>query len=98
MRGEMSPLGVVYGLDYLALRPAYHVKLKIDWDRVQDIMDTNYGQEGLFTSIQIQDTVEKLEDERAIVFEADTFVPEDEGGEESAPPRTRTQPLVRRPD
>ena len=41
---------------------------------------TENGQEGLFTSIQIQDTVEKLEDERAIVFEADTFVPEDEGG------------------
>ncbi|HTA44026.1 MAG TPA: hypothetical protein VK789_16350, partial [Bryobacteraceae bacterium] len=80
MRGEMAPIGVVYGLDYLALRPAYHVKLKIDWDRVQDIMDKSYGQEGLFTSIQIQDTVEKLEDERAIVFEADTFVPEDEGG------------------
>ena len=50
MRGELAPIGVVYGLDYLALRPAYHVKLKIDWDRVQDIMDTNYGQEGLFTS------------------------------------------------
>jgi hypothetical protein len=80
MRGEMAPIGVVYGLDYLALRPAYHVKLSIDWDRVQDFMDTNYGHEGLFTSIQIQDTVEKLEDERAIVFEADTFVPEDEGG------------------
>lgn len=80
MRGEMAPIGVVYGLDYLALRPAYHVKLKIDWDRVQDIMDTQYGHEGLFTSIQIQDMVEKLEDERVIVFEADTFVPEDEGG------------------
>ena len=49
MRGEMAPIGVVYGLDYLALRPAYHVKLKIDWDRVQDIMDTTYGHEGLFT-------------------------------------------------
>ena len=78
MRGEMAPIGVVYSLDYLALRPAYHVKLKIDWDRVQDIMDTTFGHEGLFTDIQIQDTVEKLEDERAIVFEADTFVPEDD--------------------
>jgi hypothetical protein len=80
MRGEMAPIGVVYGLDYLALRPAYHVKLKIDWDRVQDIMDTTYGHEGLFTAVQIQDTVEKLTEERAIEFEADTFVPEDEGG------------------
>jgi hypothetical protein len=80
MRGEMAPIGVVYGLDYLALRPAYHVKLKINWDRVQDIIDTTYGHEGLFTSIQIQDTVEKLVEERVIEFEADTFVPEDEGG------------------
>jgi hypothetical protein len=80
MRGEMAPIGVVYGLDYLALRPAYHVKLKIEWDRLQDIMDETYGHEGLFTSAQIQDTVEKLEDERVIEFDADTFVPEDEGG------------------
>jgi hypothetical protein len=80
MRGEMAPIGVVYGLDYLALRPAYHVKLSIDWNRVQDILDETYGHEGLFTSIQIQDTVEKLEEDRAIVFEVDTFVPEDEGG------------------
>jgi len=80
MRGEMAPIGVVYGLDYLALRPAYHVRLKIDWDRVQDIMDTTFGHEGLFTDIQIQDTVEKLEEKRVIEFSADTFVPEDEGG------------------
>ena len=80
MRGEMAPIGVVYGLDYLALRPAYHVKLKIDWDRVQDFMDTTYGHESLFTDIQIQDSVDKLVEQRAIEFEADTFVPEDEGG------------------
>ena len=80
MRGELAPIAVVYGLDYLALRPAYHVKLQIDWDRVQDLMDKTYGHEGMFTSIQIQDTVEKLVDQRVIVFEADTFVPEDEGG------------------
>ena len=49
MRGEMAPIGVVYGLDYLALRPAYHVKLKIDWERTQDFMDKTYGHEGLFT-------------------------------------------------
>lgn len=80
MRGEMAPIGVVYGLDYLALRPAYHVHLKIHWDRVQDFLDTQYGQEGLFTSVQIQDTVDKLIEQREIEFEADTFVPEDEGG------------------
>lgn len=78
MRGEMSPIGVVYSLDYLALRPAYHVRLTIDWDRTQEIMDTTFGHEGLFTSVEINDTVEKLEDERAITLEVDTFVPEDD--------------------
>ncbi len=31
-----SPIGVVYRLDYLALRPAYHVRLAVKWDRVQE--------------------------------------------------------------
>jgi hypothetical protein len=80
MRGELAPLGVTYALDYLALRPAYHVKLNIDWDRSQDFMDETYGHEGLFDSVQIQNTVDKLIEDRVITFEADTFVPEDEGG------------------
>jgi hypothetical protein len=79
MRGEMAPIGVVYSLDYLALRPAYHVKLKIDWDRVQTLMDETYGHEGLFTTVQIQNTMEKLEETRAIDFDVDTFVPDDDG-------------------
>lgn len=78
MRGEMSPIGVLYSLDYLALRPAYHVRLTINWDRTQEIMDETFGHEGLFTSVQIQDTIEKLEDERAITLVVDTFVPEDD--------------------
>ncbi|WP_158895891.1 hypothetical protein [Amycolatopsis anabasis] len=78
MLGELSPIGVTYSLDYLALRPAYHVKLRIDWNRTQDIMDETFGHEGLFTDVQIQDVVERLEEERAIVFDTDTFVPEDE--------------------
>jgi hypothetical protein len=78
MNLEMSPIAVVYSLDYLALRPAYHVKLEIDWDRTQDILDTSFGHESLFTDIQIQDVMEKLVEKRAIVFDTDTFVPEDD--------------------
>ncbi|MFI6386045.1 hypothetical protein [Nonomuraea sp. NPDC050540] len=77
MELALSPIGVVYQLDYLALRPAYHVRLSIDWNRAQEILDESFGQEGLFTSFQIQDVMEKLEEQRAIVFEVDTTVPED---------------------
>ncbi|MFF3940458.1 hypothetical protein [Streptomyces phaeofaciens] len=78
MRGELSPLGVVYSLDYLALRPAYHVRLSIDWDRVQEILDASFGHEGLIDSVQIQDMMERLEEQRAIVYQVDTFIPEDD--------------------
>ncbi|MEX5710279.1 hypothetical protein AB1484_18710 [Parafrankia sp. FMc6] len=76
--GELAPIGIVYQLDYLALRPAYHIRLAIDWDRAQDIMDTTFGHEGLFDSVQINDVCERLIEERVITFEADTLVPEDE--------------------
>ncbi|GLX10722.1 hypothetical protein [Microbispora sp. NBRC 16548] len=78
MAGDLAPIGVVYSLDYLALRPAYHVRLSIDWDRTQDILDETFGHEGQFTDIQIQDVVERLEDERAVTYEVDTTVPEDD--------------------
>jgi hypothetical protein len=81
MRGETAPIGLIYRLDILMLRAAYHVKVEIDWDRVQDFLDTTFGHEGLFDSVQIEDAVEKLQENRFIRFEADTFVPEgDEGG------------------
>ena len=81
MRGEMAPIGVVYGLDYLALRPAYHVKLHIDWDRTQDIMDKTYGHEGLFTSDPDPGHGREAGGQpRHRRSRSDTFVPEDEGG------------------
>ncbi|MCO6419643.1 hypothetical protein JYK14_26255 [Siccirubricoccus sp. KC 17139] len=72
--GEMAPILVVYQLDYVALRPAFSVRLKIDWDRVQEALDEEYGQEGMFTSTQIGKTVDKLQESRAIEFTADNFV------------------------
>lgn len=78
MQGEMSPLLVVYSLDYLALRPAYSVRLKIDWDRVQKHFNEHFGANTWFFSAEIDKTVDELIDQRAIVLEADTFVPEGE--------------------
>ncbi len=99
MQGEISPIVVVYSLDYAALRPAYSVRLQIDWDRVQTALDESYGHEGIFTSIEIGETVDKLIESQAIVMEADNFVPDaDDTGKavaerfESA--RTRVQEMI----
>jgi hypothetical protein len=78
LQGEMSPIGVVYSLDYLALRPAYNVHLHIDWDRVQRSLDEQFGADFLFFSSQIETAVDKLVESRAIQMDVDTFVPEGE--------------------
>lgn len=76
MKGETTPLVVVYQLDYAALRPAFSVRLHIDWNRVQTSLDQTFGHESFFTSTEINDATDKLIEDRAIVMEADNFVPD----------------------
>ena len=76
LKGEMAPMGVVYSLDYLALRPAYKVTLHIDWDRVQKSLDEQFGANFIFFSSQIDTAVDKLVESRVIQMDVDTFVPE----------------------
>ncbi len=78
LQGEMTPIGIVYSLDYLALRPAYSVRLNVDWDRVQKRLDEQFKVDAIFTSIEIDKAVDELIEKRAIVLEADTFIPEGE--------------------
>jgi hypothetical protein len=78
LQGEMTPIGVVYSLEYLALRPAYSVRLSVDWDRVQKHLDEQFKVDAIFTSIEIDKAVDELIENRAIVLEADTFIPEGE--------------------
>jgi hypothetical protein len=78
LAGNMSPIAVVYALEYLGLRPAYSVHLNIDWDRVQKHMDEHFGADTLFTSVSVDNAVDELIEKKIIVLEADTFVPEGE--------------------
>lgn len=76
LRGELTPMVVVYSLDFAGLRPAFSVRLKIDWDRVQTALDETFGQESYFSNVQINNAVDKLVENQAIVMEADNFVPD----------------------
>ncbi len=78
LEGEILPIAVVYSLNYHGLRPAYSVRLSIDWDRVQKHMDERFSAGFLFSSVTISNAVDELVESRAIVLEADTFVVEDE--------------------
>lgn len=78
LAGEILPVAVIYSLDYLGLRPAYAIKLSIDWDRVQKHLDESFSAGFFFLSTEIGSAVDELVESRAIVLEADTFVAEGE--------------------
>ncbi|RIE05287.1 hypothetical protein [Cohnella faecalis] len=54
LQGEMSPIGIIYSLDYLALRPAYSVRLSIDWERVQNHLDETFGSDSIFINPKLR--------------------------------------------
>lgn len=70
LAGELAPIGVVYSLDFLALRPAYEVSLEINWDRVQKHVNDSHGVDSIFASVEIEKTVDELIEEQAIKLEA----------------------------
>jgi len=77
MQGELSPIGIVYALDYIGLRPAYNVSVSVDWDRVQKHLDEKFSANTFFFSSDIETAVDKLIENRAIQINVDTFVPEE---------------------
>jgi hypothetical protein len=93
--GELTPIGVVYSLTFLGLRPAYSVRLNIDWDRMQDRLNKEFGVDQLFVSTQISEAVDKLIDERVIDLQVDTFVPEGEDTKSIITSRDRAVSQVR---
>jgi hypothetical protein len=78
--GAVAPIGVVYALDFLGLRPAYTVTLNIRWDMLKERLDKTFGVSGVFVSSQITEQLDKLKDERVIDIQDDLFVPEGEAG------------------
>ncbi|MBC7739811.1 MAG: hypothetical protein H7245_21960 [Candidatus Saccharibacteria bacterium] len=76
--GQIQPIAVIYALDYLGLRPAYSVRLAIDWDRTQKHMDESFGVDTMFVSSDISSAVDKLIENRTIKLEVDSFVTDDD--------------------
>ncbi len=78
MQGEMAPIGVVYGLDYMGLRNGYKVKVTADWDRVQKHLEENFSVNTPIFSSSIDTIVDELIETRAIDMQVDKlFVTDD---------------------
>ena len=80
LRGEMAPIAVIYSLEFLALRPAFHVHLTVDWNRTQTYLDSQYSGGFLFFSSSIDKSVDKLIEDKVINIQVDTTVTESDLG------------------
>lgn len=89
MQGEMTPIAVIYSLQFLGLRPAFHVHLTADWNRVQTYLDDQYSGGFLFFSSDIEKTVDKLIEDQVINIQVDTFVTDSDLGATGTSDRDR---------
>jgi hypothetical protein len=78
VHSELMPIGVVYSLDFLALRPAFSVKITADWNRIQTHFEESYKADVLFSSTEIDTVVDKLIEDQVVKIEVDSFLPEGE--------------------
>ncbi len=78
MGGAVLPVGVVYSLEFYALRPAYNVNITADWNRVQTHFEETFGVSAPILNIQISEIIDKLVEDQVIEITVDTFIPEDE--------------------
>ncbi|TMM42019.1 MAG: hypothetical protein E6F99_01670 [Actinobacteria bacterium] len=80
LQGQILPVGVVYALDFFALRPAFTVRVTADWNRVQKHFDDSFGFDVLFSSVEIDKVVDQLIEDRVVTIDVDSFLPEGEEG------------------
>ncbi|MER8842749.1 hypothetical protein [Mesorhizobium sp. M0684] len=78
LHSELMPIGVVYQLDFFALRPAFSVKISADWNRVQTHMEESFTTDVLFASTEIDKVVDKLVETQVVQIDVDSFLPEGE--------------------
>ena len=77
LKSGISPIGVIYDLEYLGLRPAFNVKIHADYKRIYSSLELGFGLKagvgpiGLAANIDL--AWQKLKDEGAIKVEVINF-------------------------
>ena len=76
--GAIEPIGVVYGLTFTALRPAFSVTLDIDWNLVKTHLDERFQVDAVFVSSDVETVLDELHDKRIIELKDIDYVPDAE--------------------
>ncbi|WP_452223649.1 hypothetical protein [Lacinutrix chionoecetis] len=78
IKGNMTPIGIVYALDYMALRDGYKVKVSVNWERVQKHFDESFNVDTPVFSSSISTVVDELIEDRTIDMQVDKlFITDD---------------------
>lgn len=78
LNGAIEPIGVVYGLTFTALRPAFSVTLDIDWNQVKTHLDERFDVDTVFASSDVEKVLDELHDKRIIDLKDIDYVPDAE--------------------
>ena len=67
LRAGISPVGVIYDLEFLGLRPAFNVRITADYRRIYDHLEVEFGARGQIQMVslaaEIAAAFQKLRDE-----------------------------------
>jgi hypothetical protein len=77
LQSGICPIGVIYDLEYLGLRPAFDVKVTADYKRIYDSLEVQFGLSASYMSIGIKAQIDlawqKLREDGSIKVEVVTF-------------------------
>jgi hypothetical protein len=81
LRSGISPIGVLYNLELLGLRPAFNVKITAEYHRIYDHLEAQFGARGqiyaVALGVDIAAAFQKLRDDGAIKVEVMQFTDDD---------------------
>lgn len=77
LNSEFSPIGIIYSLDYLAIRASYSFQLYANWERVQKHIEEKFSLNFVFFRVDIENVVDELIENRVIEIKLDSFTASD---------------------
>jgi hypothetical protein len=77
LKSGICPIGVIYDLEYLGLRPAFDVKVTADYSRIYDSLELQFGLSASYMSIGVKADIDlawqKLREDGSIKVEVIDF-------------------------
>ncbi|KQZ28929.1 hypothetical protein ASD50_18810 [Mesorhizobium sp. Root552] len=77
LKSGISPIGVIYDLEYLGMRPAFNVKITADYKRIYDHLEMQFGIKGgvgpISAAVDIGLAWQKLREDGSIKVEVVNF-------------------------